>query len=448
MSLSRCASTRRRARMRSRRSSTAACARSGWAARGTRCLMSSPAACANGPALRARWCSSRRFCSSMSLTGHRPGAHRALVRADQGSAFREWRHLCGDHARHPLGAADRKLSRVALAGQGRRAGPGAAALRLRAPLHEPVPRRQPQGSADDGLMIARLFAACARGAVRRPWLTLACASALAICGGALALSLRPSAATSTFLPADSAASRASRALEVRFRGEPIEVLVRGNLQQLLLSGDLERLVGIEGCLAGHLPPAALAKLGSARAPCAALARTRAVQVVIGPGTFINEAVIKIDEALGAIEGRARKAAAKAVAVVEARALASGEGAAEAHKLGEEARSLTMRAYEAELASYALRYGIVSTPAINNAEFVAALVFARGAPAGTPKARFSYLFPSARSALISIRLHAGLSEAAQAHAIALIEAVLHAPAFALEGGSYLLTGEPVLRSEEH
>lgn len=292
-------------------------------------------------------------------------------------------------------------------------------------------------------MFARLFAACARGAVARPWLTLACTSALAIAGGALALSLRPSAATSTFLPAGSEAARATRALAQSFGGEPVEVLVRGNLQQLLLTGDLERLVGLEGCLAGHLPPSALARLGSARGPCSALARTRAVRVVIGPGTFINEAVIKIDEELAAIEGRARAAAASAAAAVRRRALAAGEGAARAQRLGEEARSITMRAYEAELASYAVRYGIASTPAINNPEFVSALVFARAAPAGTPKARFSYLFPSAHAALISIRLRAGLPEAGQAQAITQIERVLRSRAFALEGGSYLLTGEPVL-----
>jgi predicted RND superfamily exporter protein len=292
-------------------------------------------------------------------------------------------------------------------------------------------------------MIARLFAACARGAVARPALSLACSFTLAICGGALALSLRPSAATSTFLPANSQAAAATRALARSFGGEPIEVLVRGNLQQLLLTGDLERMVDLEGCLAGRLPAAALAKLGSARRPCAELARLHAVRVVIGPGTFINEAVVKIDEQLQAIEARARKAASAAAAAVQRQALASGQEPQNAHRLGEEARSITMRSYEAELAALAVRYGITSAPAINNPEFVADLVFAKSAPAGTPKARFSYLFPTAHAALISIRLHAGASEATQARAIALIEGILHARAFALEGASYELTGEPVL-----
>ena len=40
-------------------------------------------------------------------------------------------------------------------------------------------------------------------------------------------------------------------------------------------------------------------------------------------------------------------------------------------------------------------------------------------ARTPKARFAYLFPSSSSALISVRLKPGLSDASRAHAIALI-----------------------------
>jgi hydrophobe/amphiphile efflux-3 (HAE3) family protein len=296
-------------------------------------------------------------------------------------------------------------------------------------------------------MASRLLSALAGAAASRPRTVLALALALSLAGAGLALGLTPSAATDTFVGRSSDAYQATQGFYGHFGEEPIEVLVEGNLERLLLSSDSERLLGLEGCLSGRVPARALASEGGGKGPCAALARLHAVRVVVGPGTFINEAALEIDAQLTASRKRSEGQAAQARQAVSHAALARGLSGAEARRLGEEAREATLSAYAAEVASLAVRYGITSEPAIDNPEFVDALVFDRTAPAGTPKQRFAYLFPSANAALVSVRLDAGLSEAQRARAIALIRAAVRMPQWHLEHGErYLVTGEPVIVSD--
>ena len=71
--------------------------------------------------------------------------------------------------------------------------------------------------------------------------------------------------------------------------------------------------------------------------------------------------------------------------------------------------------------------------------------ARGAR--VPKARFAYLFPSADSALVSVRLKAGLSDAERARAVALVRAAVAMDEWRLDGGGrYVVTGVPVLAGD--
>ena len=69
------------------------------------------------------------------------------------------------------------------------------------------------------------------------------------------------------------------------------VLAEGDLRHLLLTANLGRLLRLESCLAGKLPPKAKPLPG----PCTELARTKPVEFLAGPATFLNEAVIQIDE---------------------------------------------------------------------------------------------------------------------------------------------------------
>ena len=270
------------------------------------------------------------------------------------------------------------------------------------------------------------------------------ATVFGVVGAGFALRLSPTAATSTFVSSSSPEYRATQKFYKNFGEEPIEVLVKGNLQQLVLSSDVDRLVGLEGCLSGNVPEQALAQEGGVDGPCGQLAKARTVKVVFGPGTFINEAAEQIDEQLSTQTKQAEAEAKQAEEVVRKAALARGESAEAAEKLAEQASSITLARFKEGLATLALQYGLTARPSLDDPSFVSALVFDSDKPAGTPKARFAYLFPSREAALISVRLKAGLSEAERTHTIALIRQAVAMKQWRLQHGeSYLITGQPVI-----
>jgi hypothetical protein len=275
-------------------------------------------------------------------------------------------------------------------------------------------------------------------------LVIAVATVLGVVGAAFALRLTPTAATSTFVSSSSPEYRATQQFYKNFGEEPIEVLVKGDLQQLVLSSDVDRLVGLEGCLSGNVPAQALAQEGGVDGPCGQLAKAKTVKVVFGPGTFINEAAEQIDEQLTNQTKQAEAAAKQADVVVRKAALARGESTEEADKLAAQASSITLARFKEGLATLALQYGLTARPSLDDPSFVSALVFDSNKPAGTPKARFAYLFPSREAALISVRLKAGLSEAERTHTIALIRQAVAMKQWRLQHGeSYLITGQPVI-----
>ena len=294
---------------------------------------------------------------------------------------------------------------------------------------------------------ARLLGALAGSAARRPRLVVALAISLAAAGTAGALSLRPSAAANTFVSSSSRDYRATQRFYQSFGEEPVEVLVKGSLQQLVLSSDIERLLGLEGCLSGNLPASALPAEGGVHGPCAQIARAGTVKVVLGPGTFINEAAEQINEQLTVQSGQAAAQAKQAEHVVTAAALARGLSQGEARALGRQASRITTARFEESLGAIALQYGLTARPSLSDPNFTSALVFDSSKPAGTPKQRFAYLFPSPNLALVSVRMKAGLSEASRRRTIAFIRQAVAMPQWRLQhGGSYLVTGEPVIVSD--
>ncbi len=294
---------------------------------------------------------------------------------------------------------------------------------------------------------ARVLSSLAGGAVRRPRLVVSIAIVLGLGGGAFALGLRPTAATSTFVSGSSSEYRATQRFYEAFGEEPVEVLVKGDLQKLVLSADIDRLVGLEGCLSGNVPASALAGEGGTNGPCGQLERARTVKVVFGPGTFVNEAANQIDEQLTVQTRQAEARASQAAHVVSGAALARGLSAAEAGTLGRQASKITMARFQEYLASVALQYGLRARPSLDDPNFVSTLVFDSSKPAGTPKARFAYLFPSPDAALVSVRMKAGLAESARTRTIGLIRQAVTMPQWRLaHGESYLVTGEPVIVSD--
>ena len=299
-------------------------------------------------------------------------------------------------------------------------------------------------------MTAALHRAAALAA-RRPALVVALTAALAVAGLAFALRLQPDAGVDTLVGSDSPAYAATTTLRERFGDDAIIVLVRGDLQKLLLSQDLERLLALEGCIAGNVPRGATPAGGSGGA-CARLARTRPVKVVLGPGTFINTAVLELR---AGYERRLARAAAQADAAASAARKAArrrGLSAARAERRAAQARRRVQDALVDELGTLAARYGLTSVPRLDDTAFVSTLVFDAAKRPGTPKRRFAYLFPSrgaqpGRTALVQVRLKAGLRERERDAAIALVREAVAIDAFKpRNGATYTVTGAPVVVSD--
>jgi len=226
------------------------------------------------------------------------------------------------------------------------------------------------------------------------------------------------AGVGTLVDSNSATYKATQQVREDFGEEPVVVLVKGELPQLVLTDNLFRLLRLEGCLAGKLPEGAKPIPG----PCAELAELGAVEFLTGPATFLNESVVQIDNQL--------------------------------RRLAEHVPAERFREY---LLAVATKYGITSAPSTPNEDFAATVVFDFAPPRGTPKARLAYLFPNANSAQIVIRLKPDLSNGERHRAIELIEAAVEdttpreackqdgkpAPCFELEGGSYVVSGAPVV-----
>ena len=263
-----------------------------------------------------------------------------------------------------------------------------------------------------------LFGRVAAWAARHARPLVAISALVAVVAAAGATQLPTDAGVDTLVDSDSATAEATQQVRQDFGEEPIVVLVKGELPELLLTDDLFRLLRLEGCLAGKVPEGAEAIPG----PCAELAEMGAVEFLTGPGTFLNESVVQIDNQL--------------------------------RRLAENVPADRFREY---LLAVATKYGITSAPSIANEDFVATVVFDFSRPRGTPKARLSYLFPNAKSAQIVIRLRPDLTQDERRRAIGLIEAAVEestprkaceeqgkpAPCFQLSKGSYVVSGAPVV-----
>ena len=287
-----------------------------------------------------------------------------------------------------------------------------------------------------------------RAAAGRPRAVLALLAVLCAGAAALALGLHPSAATSTLAGRSSDTYQATERYRERFGDHAIVVLARGPLEQLVLTENLGRLLGLEGCLSGNLPEGRPAP-GGERGACAALARTKPVQVVYGPGTFINSAVGEIQDQLKAQLDAKGAEAEKAAAAARGLARRQGKSAAEQARVARSAQQLVYAQFVRDLLQLNLRYGlgVDETPRLDDPDFVSALVFDPSRGATTPKARFAYLFPSSESAAIQVRLKPGLSDAERERATALVRSAVRMPDFALRNAEgYTVTGVPVLAED--
>lgn len=285
-------------------------------------------------------------------------------------------------------------------------------------------------------------------AARRPALVLALTVLLALAGLACATQLKPDAGIDTLVGTEGRSYGATATYRERFGDDPIIVLVRGSLNKLLLSQDLERVLGLEGCMAGNIPAGRL-PAGGANGPCGRLARTKPVKVVFGPGTFINEAVRQLGTGFAR---RVQENAARATAAArQARGAARRQGLspAAAQRAATRARDRVEIAFQGEVVELAVRYGLRAIPRLDDPNFISTLAFDPAKPPGTPKRKFAYLFPSksggpGEAALIQVRLKAGLSDAQSGEALRLIRAAVAMKEWKpANGATYTVTGAPVV-----
>jgi uncharacterized protein len=264
----------------------------------------------------------------------------------------------------------------------------------------------------------RPFGAIAAWSVRHARAVLIVAGVIAVAAAVAATQVDTDAGLSTLVGKSDPTYEATQRVRAEFGEEPVVVLVKGSLPKLLLGKDLFKLLRLEGCLAAKVPKGATPLPGA----CAELAEMEPVSFLAGPATFLNEAVVQIDEQLEQLS-----------------------------------KSMPADQFNEYLLQVASKYGITSLPSIDNEEFVATVVFDLAKARGTPKARLAYLFPNSKSAQIVIRLKPGLSESERREAIGLIESAVAEttprkacgtkgkaePCFVLQGGEYVVTGAPVL-----
>src|SRR3954454_1636186 len=293
-------------------------------------------------------------------------------------------------------------------------------------------------------MTGEVFQRLVAWVARRPAAVVGAVVVLAVAAGLFAaLTLRPTAGTDTLVGRSSATFEATQRYHQRFGDDAVIVLVRGPLTKLVLTQDIGHVLGLEGCLSGNAPRN-IKPLGGPNGPCAAFARTKPVQVVYGPGTFINESVKQIGDEFAREQQSTAQQSKQAREAAYKLARAKGWSVARARQAADQAEKLVQLQFTRTVVQLGLRYGLTSLPRLNDPAFVSPIFFDPSKPTGTPKARFAYLFPTKNAALIQVRLKPTLSESQRKRAIALVRRAVAMPEWQLaNGGSYVVTGAPVV-----
>ena len=296
-------------------------------------------------------------------------------------------------------------------------------------------------------------------AASRPVLTVSAVLVLALGGALLALGLRPSAGTNTFVSSSSSSFRATAADQQNFGSDAVVILIRESLPNLVETKELATVSQLEACLAGQvlvanpsvraftLAPSGAPPYGGNDSPCGKLRRANAVKVVYGPGTFLNRAVAAVNQQVTSMLAASQRAVTSAGQNAYKLAIGKGLGVREAKRAQQAAQTLENQTQVQTLEQLALGSGITSAPSIDDKSFISQIVFDQTRGVNEPKARFSYLFPTKGSALIQVRLRASLSDAQRANVISLIRQAVRMPMFRSEfGGTYTVSGVPVVTND--
>ena len=288
-----------------------------------------------------------------------------------------------------------------------------------------------------------------KAAQRRPRRVLLVTAVLAVIGAALSFGLRPSAATDTLVGRSSSTFEATDRYHERFGDDSVVILVRGTLPNIVLTQNLGRLLGLEGCISGNRPKGVAVPGG--RGPRARRSRRRSrCRWSTGPAPSSTPRSVR--SRTSSPRSCRRRSSKAAAAEKAARKVARGQGRskAEQDRYAAAARQLVEAQFTRDLLNYAVKYGLNTRSAnfqINNPDLVYSLVFDPSRGPDTPKARFAYLFPNSRSAVIQVRLKPDLSEEQRKRAIGLIrDAVAMENWKPVNDVTYTVTGAPVVVSD--
>jgi hydrophobe/amphiphile efflux-3 (HAE3) family protein len=291
--------------------------------------------------------------------------------------------------------------------------------------------------------VRNLLARIAGWCVERPVPVLAAAALVTLVAAIGALMLEADASERQLVDTGSETYAANEDFKREFGDYAVAVLVRGDLQKLVLTSDLRTLLALEACLSGNAPTGQAQASQPAPAPCVALAETKPAKVVYGPATFLNQAAIQAGKILRREAQGAYRQAQIVAAKAAAQARRQGASEAEQRAVAQASANEVLNGFYQQMLKLAAQYGqSLGPPSVNDPRFVSSVVFDSRA-AGQPKPKFSYLFPSADSALISVRLRPDLSESERRSAIDLIREAVADPAFKIKDASYVVGGEPVV-----
>ena len=238
------------------------------------------------------------------------------------------------------------------------------------------------------------------------------------------------------------------------------ILIREPLPDLVETTDLATVSQLEACLAGQVvvanqqlqaftpaPAGSQTPYGGWGSPCGKLMKAQPAQVVYGPGTFLNRAVAAVNTEIEQIEAGAQQTIQNAKTSAYELALSHHMSKARATTLANAAGSIAQEQETTSLLQMYLNSGITGQPRIDDPQFIPEIVFDQTRGVNQPKSRFAYLFPTADSALIQVRLKASLTPSQQAQAITWIEQAVRMPMFrSAYHGTYTVSGVPVVTND--
>ncbi len=295
--------------------------------------------------------------------------------------------------------------------------------------------------------MSELFGRVAAWSVRRRGAAVAAATFVALLGAVGAFRLTTDTGTDTLVDHGSDTYSETQLFKRDFGDEPVRILVRGDqrrggLRNLVLTKNLGTLLRLEGCLSGQVP-----KGQQAAAPiCTQIAALNPSQVVFGPATFLNQAAIQAQRFLGNQLQVSQQQARTAARQAQAQAAKQGATPAEQQQAAQGAAQAVLRQFQVGLLQLSARYGQTGLPRLDDPKFVESVVFDSRFTGGVPKTRFAALFPSSDAAMITIRLRPDLSEGERRRAVDLFRGAVDDPTFRLDGGTYVVGGDPVVATD--